>query len=380
MVKLIIGGDICATKRDEQAFLEGDATRLFSDVLPHIAASDIAIANLETPLIETPSPIKKSGSVFGNAPQMVNAIKNAGINVLNLGNNHILDHGAKGLKTTITTLRQNEFHYVGAGETLNQASQPLTIKIKDKTIAIISYAEHEFSIAEQNKPGANPLDIIDFVNKIKILKRSSDFIVLLYHGGKENYALPTPKQQKLCRFFVDEGVNMVVCQHSHTAGVFESYNKGHIYYGQGNYIFDPYPLKRDWLYKGFLIEVVLHQDNTTDISLLPYIHNSFSNPTAIGIRKLTEDASKRFIQAIVEENNKMLNDPNYVKDQWEKLASGLGSTYLSILNGNGRIMRKLNETFPWLKAVYKNDRKRVLKNIVTCETHREILETILKEK
>jgi len=51
-----------------------------------------------------------------------------------------------------------------------------------------------------------------------------------------------------------------------------------------------------------------------------------------------------------------------------------------VLNGNGRIMRKLNEKFPWLKVVYKNERKLVLKNIVTCETHHEIVKTILKEK
>ena len=96
MVKMIIGGDICATKRDESSFLEGDALRLFSDILPVIKAADLAIANLETPLINSPSPIKKSGAVFGNSPNILNAIKKSGINFLNLANNHILDHDIKG--------------------------------------------------------------------------------------------------------------------------------------------------------------------------------------------------------------------------------------------------------------------------------------------
>jgi len=378
MVKLIIGGDICATKRDENAFLEGDALRLFSNILPEIQSADLAIANLETPLISTPSPIKKSGAIFGNSPSMLNALKKSGINFLNLANNHVLDHGAKGLQTTIEAVKNQEFYSVGVGRSIDEASEPFIIQIKDKTIAVLSYAEHEFSIAENGKPGANPIDVIDFITRIKDLKESSDFVLLLYHGGKENYSLPTPKQQKLCRFFIDQGVNMVVCQHSHIAGVFEQYNKGNIYYGQGNYVFDPYPLKRDWLYKGFLIEVYLNDDNSTRIQLIPYIHKSFYKDE-IGIRKMNDEESKVFMDNIFEDNKKMIENPNYVRDEWVKLSMSLENTYLSILNGSGRFMRKLNEKFSWLKLVYTNDRKLVIKNIVTCETHQEIVETILKK-
>lgn len=379
MVKLVIGGDICATKRDENTFLEGDASKLFADVLPNIQSADLAIANLETPLINSPSPIKKSGAVFGNSPKMLDAIKSSGINFLNLANNHILDHGEQGLQTTIEALKNQGFNYIGAGNSIDEASKPFTIEIKGKTISILSYAEHEFSIAEHGKSGANPVDVIDFVTRIQDLKKSSDFVLLLYHGGKENYNLPTPKQQKLCRFFIDQGVNMVVCQHSHTAGVYENYNNGNIYYGQGNFVFDPYPLKRDWLYKGFLIELIINDDNSTNIQLIPYVHNSFYKDE-IGIRKMDTEESKIFMDAISKASKKMIEDPNYVHTEWVKLSKSLENTYLSVLNGNGRIMRKLNEKFPWLKFVYKNDRKLVLKNMVTCETHHEIVKTILKEK
>ena len=378
MVKLIIGGDICATKRDENAFLEGDALQLFNDLLPEIQATDFAIANLETPLITESSPIKKSGAVFGNSPKILNAIKQSGITFLNLANNHILDHGDKGLNSTLKTLKDQNFQYSGAGESLVDASQPFTTPIRGKNIAILSYAENEFSIAEYSKSGANPVDVIDFVTRIKTLKDINDFIILLYHGGKENYHLPSPKQQKLCRFFIDQGVNMV-CQHSLSAGVYENYNYGNIYYGQGIFVFDPYPLKKDWLYKGFLIEVNLHEDNSTEVKLIPYIHKSFYKDE-IGIRKMSVEESIPFLDYINEESQKMIINPSYIQGEWVKLSKSLENTYFSILNGNGRFMRKLNEKSSWLKMVYKNDRKLVLKNIVTCETHREIVETILKDK
>jgi len=378
-MKIIIGGDLCPTKRDENVFFDGDTSKIFGDLVPDIQSADLSIANLETPLITNSTPIKKSGAIFGNSPAILNAIKNSGINFLNLANNHIFDHGENGIQTTIEALKNKDFLYSGAGVNINDASKPYTIQIKGKTISVLSYAEHEFSIAEKDKPGANPVDIMDFVNRINDLKRSSDFILLLYHGGKENYMLPTPKQQKLCRFFIDQGVNMVVCQHSHTAGVYESYNSGNIYYGQGNFVFDAYPLKRDWLYKGFLIEVMLNDDNSTEIKLIPYVHNSFLNDE-IGIRKMTLEESKPFMNTIDEAFQKMIQNPNYVQEEWLKLSKSLESTYFSILNGNGRLMRKLNEKFSWLKLIYKNDRKLTLKNIVTCETHREIVETILEDK
>ena len=379
MVKLIIGGDICATNRDKHAFSEGNVSNIFGDLVPIIQSADLAIANLETPLINSPSPIKKSGAVFGNAPDILNAIKSSGINFLNLANNHILDHGEKGLKSTVEAIKNHDFNYVGAGNSIDEASKPFTIEIKGKTISVLSYTEHEFSIANNGKPGANPVDVIDFVTRIQDLKKSSDFLLLLCHGGKENYNLPSPEQQKLCRFFIDQGVNMLVCQHSHTAGVYESYNSGNIYYGQGNFVFDAYPLKKSWLYKGFLIEIIINEDNSTTIETIPYIHNSFYKDK-IGIRKMNSEESYDFNNHLSSANIKMTGNPNYIQDEWNKLSKSYENTYLSLLNGNGRVLRKFNEKFPWLKFIYKNERKLVLKNIISCETHREVVETILKEK
>lgn len=379
MVKIIIGGDICSTKRDEKVFESGDSNRLFNDVLPEIQSADLVIANLETPLITSNTPINKSGAVFGNSPKILKAIKHSGISFLNLANNHILDHGEKGLQSTLKSLKEFDLQNSGAGIDLQLASQPFTTSIKGKVITILSYAENEFSIAKEDKPGANPVDIIDFVSRIKKLKEDADYIILLYHGGKENYHLPTPKQQKLCRFYIEQGVDLVVCQHSHTAGVYEEYKNGNIYYGQGNFIFDPYPLKKDWLYKGYLIQIELNNNNSVEIKLIPFIHNSFYKDE-IGIRKMGIDEALPFLNYIKEESQKMICDPSFVYEEWGKLSMSLENTYLSILNGNGKLLRKLNEKTSWLKYIYKNKRRLVLKNIVTCETHREIVETILKEK
>lgn len=378
-MRILIGGDIKPTERDLSFFIEGDEHKIWGDLMVEFKNADFTIANLETPLIDKQTPIQKSGAVFGSPKEILNAIKNVNISFLNLANNHILDHGIEGLNTTIKALKEYKINYGGAGNSLKTASEPYIQKNKNKIISILSYSESEFNVATNNSGGGNPLDIIDFIQKIREIKKVSDFIILLYHGGKENYMLPTPKQQKLCKFFVEEGVDIVVCQHSHIGGAYEEFSDGVIFYGQGNFVFDPYPLKRDYLYKGFVIDVNINVDNTFQYKLLPYVHNSL-NEDGVGIRKMNDVESKTFLNNIESYNQKIISNPNFVFEEWEKLTRNLENTYFSVLNGNGKILRKINEKTGILNTIYKNKRKLLLKNYLTCETHQEILQTILKRK
>jgi hypothetical protein len=378
MVNVIIGGDICPTDNNIELFKQGDSEALFNYLLDNISKSDFAIANLEFPIIEKKTPIAKSGAVFGAQKEVLNGIKNAGINFLNLSNNHILDHGEQGLKSTLDALNKFSFEFSGAGKNLDDASKVFTKKIGNFNLTIISYCEHEFSTASNNSSGANPLDLIDFINQINKIKDLSDFILLLYHGGKENYNLPTPNQMKLCRFFIDQGVNMISCQHSHTAGLIENYNNGVIFYGQGNFIFDPYPLKKKWLYEGFLIDLKIEGKRQFKYEIIPYIHKSL-NDNSIGIRKMNEKESIVFLESLSLLNSNFKQNPNLIDESWELLSKKLENTYLSVLNGNGKIIRKLNEKTSFLNSIYKGSKRLTLKNIISCETHREILETILKK-
>jgi poly-gamma-glutamate synthesis protein (capsule biosynthesis protein) len=89
-------------------FLAGDAQTVFNDLLNVFEKADLTVVNLECPLIRKKSPILKSGPVFGADSASVNGIKNAHIKVVGLANSYIIDHGAKGLKNTIST-RRNVF-------------------------------------------------------------------------------------------------------------------------------------------------------------------------------------------------------------------------------------------------------------------------------
>src|SRR5437867_11536580 len=100
-VQILIGGDICPISRNLAAFKKGDASGCFHDLLAEFKAADLSIANLECPLIERESPIRKSGPVLGAESACVQGLLAGRIKVLGLANNHILDHGAPGIDNTL---------------------------------------------------------------------------------------------------------------------------------------------------------------------------------------------------------------------------------------------------------------------------------------
>src|ERR1039458_1225044 len=101
MAVIVIGADICPIEGNKPHFLTGDAKGLLNDVLAELQEADLCIANLECPLIEKQTSISKTGPVFGEPSLCINGLKQAGIDVLNLANNHILDHGTPGLENTL---------------------------------------------------------------------------------------------------------------------------------------------------------------------------------------------------------------------------------------------------------------------------------------
>src|SRR5215471_5247781 len=162
MPSIVIGADICPIEGNRPYFESGDATTLFNDLLPELQQADLVIANLECPLIEKPSPILKTGPNFGEPSACINAIKASGIHVLCLANNHVMDHGAPGLENTLAVCARAGIATVGAGHNLDEARRILVRDIKGTRIGILAMAEKEFSIATNDAPGANPLDIIEF--------------------------------------------------------------------------------------------------------------------------------------------------------------------------------------------------------------------------
>ena len=372
MVKVVIGGDICPVRRSMPYFINGDAQTIFNDLLSVFEKADLTVVNLECPLIKKKSSILKSGPVLGADSESVNGLKNAHIQVVGLANNHIMDHGAEGLRNTISTCRNAGLAVVGAGENLNEAQKILIYIVKDLRIAILACAEHEFSIATNDSPGANPLNLIEFVRTIKRHKDEFDYLIVLLHGGKEHYPYPSPEMQQICRFMIEEGANAVICQHSHCPGCYEDYIGGHIIYGQGNLIFDAHPYPRESWYKGYLVDISVKPDKTSTINIIPYIQSN----DKVGARRMKIQEEKVFRYDLQQKSAKII-DTKFVEKQWKEFCSEHKHEYFGYILGYGRYLNYINKRLHLADFLFSHRSRCQVLNVIRCETHREILKTVL---
>ncbi len=238
-MKILIGADIVPTKSNEKTFENAQMEHIVDEkLLCVIRSADFRIFNLEAPLTDNETPIKKCGPNLIASADSVNGLKQLGVDFLTLSNNHILDQGGQGLRSTIEQLKKASIAYAGVGENLTEAQVPYIREIGEKKVGIYCCAEHEFSIATKNTAGANPFDPLESLDHITELKNRCDYVICLYHGGKEHYRYPSPDLQRTCRKIVENGANLVICQHTHCIGCEEKYLDGTIVYGQGNFLFD----------------------------------------------------------------------------------------------------------------------------------------------
>jgi poly-gamma-glutamate synthesis protein (capsule biosynthesis protein) len=371
MVTVLLGADICPIEGNRPCFLKGDARMLFQDLLPEFEQASLSIANLECPLIERQTPTKKTGPVFGEPSACINGIKQAGIYVLNLANNHILDHGAPGLENTLAVCARAGVQTVGAGENLDAARRILIRDLGGLRIGILAVAEHEFSIATEKSPGANPLDLIDFVRNITAHRAQFDYLIVLLHGGDE-FFVPSPRIQNTCRFMVEMGANAVIVQHPHILGGYEDYRGGHIVYGQGALLMDEAIYRqRESFHEGFLIKLSIAPDATSTMNIVPFTQ---SNPPP-GARRMPKDREEKFRQTLVGRST-AIQDDAFVQAEWLKFCEENAHSYISGLLGHNRILSKLNSRGLLTRLLYNQRVLLGVRNTVICETHREAIETI----
>jgi len=114
---------------------------------------------------------------------------------------------------------------------------PLILEHCGKKIGVINACEHEFSIADNEHGGSNALDLINMQEDITEVRKEADFVVLILHGGIEQYHYPTPRMKRWYRHFVDLGADAVVNHHQHCINGYEVYKGKPIFYGLGNFYF-----------------------------------------------------------------------------------------------------------------------------------------------
>jgi poly-gamma-glutamate synthesis protein (capsule biosynthesis protein) len=375
-VTLVFGGDVCATGVNEAAFAAGDAATLFGALAPRLREADFVAVNLESPLYEQPRGIRKSGPVLGVPANCVAGLAAGGVDLVGLANNHAMDHSAAGLESTVQACARQGIATVGAGANLAAARRMHVAQLPGVRLGVLAFAEREFGLAGRDKPGVNPLDAVEFVRAVRHYKGSYDYLAVMLHGGNEHLRIPRPSLVELCRFFVEEGANLVLCQHSHCLGCIEQYRGGTIVYGQGNFIFESGADEPDSWREGALVFVGLEPGLAPRVELVPVAQVA----GVPGARALEGEARQSALDALARRST-VLADPAALERHWEEFCAGLKPGYLRRLGARSRLGRGVDRLTKNIQAGYAASWKTRAEhlNLIRCESHREALIRILSE-
>ncbi len=307
-MKLIIGGDISVKEDCWNLFDTCQHNKLFNDVINEFKKSDRVIVNLECAVTDKNTPIKKIGPNLNAPINTVKTLKNAGVTDCILSNNHIFDFGKLGVSDTINELKKYGINYTGYGKNNVDARKDLIITDGKIKIAVIAVCEHEYTYALDNREGAREYDPYDTNDDILEAKKNNDYVIVIYHGGKEDCRYPSPRLLKLCRAMVKHGADVVLCQHSHCIGCYEKFQNGHILYGQGNFHFvsKKFENGEDGGYMwntGLMVKLVI--DKSLDIEFIPTVVDGPS------IRLANESESSKLLSELNERSKSLLDNSWY---------------------------------------------------------------------
>jgi poly-gamma-glutamate synthesis protein (capsule biosynthesis protein) len=231
-------------------YVFGPATTTFAEY-------DKVIANLEGPITsfesKTVLPGNKAipGFQFTFPADTASALKNAGIDIVSLANNHAYNFGKEGLGQTKTRLSGAGVQFFGSPENntniatstcierLTESGKPIKLdnsnESSKKEICIGFVGWHEFGTK-------NYKYVLD---EIVRLRPRVDYLIVFPHWGVEYEKNPTVTQIGLAHEWLNAGADAVIGAHPHVVQKIERYKTtdgrvAPIFYSLGNFIFDQY--------------------------------------------------------------------------------------------------------------------------------------------
>lgn len=280
-LRVILGGNLMLGRGVATAIQRFGADYPLAPIRPLLESADMVIANLECAISDAGgSESAQRPYCFATPSVAACALAGAGVSMLSLANNHVLDFGPSGLRDTIAVLDRNGIGHAGAGETLRAARCPALASRNGLTLGMAAWCEHRPDIAaKEAHPGIACLDMRDLDDAVAVLaadaaalrQLGADWPVLSLHAGPNWAREPSADLQQLARRAVAAGFRIVFCHGAHVFQGMEFHRGCPIIYGAGNLV-DDYYVDPGWRNdRQVLIELVLSSQCVEAVRFHPVV-------------------------------------------------------------------------------------------------------------
>jgi gamma-polyglutamate biosynthesis protein CapA len=211
---------------------------LLAGVADRLKSSSLVFGNLETVLSEAGLDRKNLNSMHMRGhPQAIETLVSSGFNLVNVANNHILQHGVNAFHETIELLKDREIGVVGLAGSDGMHCVPHHVQLNGQEVVFLGYGfEKDKYFRNRTLYAFGQEETV--IDDIRRYKSKNNQIVCSFHWGYEFITYPNMDQVRLARRVVDSGCSLVLGHHPHVLNGYERWNDGLIFYSLGNFLFD----------------------------------------------------------------------------------------------------------------------------------------------
>ena len=280
-VKLVAGGDLNVTDQVVWSGQEGgefDYTKAFMDVAPILSEADLSFMNFEGNVCGAPY-----GSATSSAPQqMIEALKNAGVDMLQVANSCSNTNGMLGLTSTLNNIRAAGIETLGAytsQEEFERTKGYTIVTVNDVKIAFVAFTKGVGSLGMPagSEKCVNILYEDYFTNYRKIDKtrirsilkaaesEKPDLTVALLHWGSEYNDTIYETQEDIVYIMQQAGVDVIIGTHPHRVQHvdYDSLTGNLVAYSLGDFFGDG---KKDGSFYSVLLQLEITKDYEAGIT------------------------------------------------------------------------------------------------------------------
>jgi len=243
-VRVLFGGDTMFGRRfvdADQDGIEGeagdlirptsraaDAQAIVTYMRNVISAADYSISNLESPVTATPlTPHPYKDYTFWSYPETLAGITYAGIDGVDLANNHMFDYLSGGIADTMSAVPNAGLDWAGIGTSESVAKNTSIFRtLNNVPLSFLGFSEmisdgstlldYLLVARDPTKSGALESSTTNLSNFITTELTSSRFAIPMVHGGKEYTDYPVDSMRSKFVSLIGQGAGLVMAHHPHT--------------------------------------------------------------------------------------------------------------------------------------------------------------------
>ena len=229
----------------------------FKNCLAFFNSDNMTILNNEAAISTRTKMMNKEFQIKAD-PEFTRIYSLAGVETVNLANNHTKDCFDEGFQDTLDSLRENNINYFDDG-------MPFTAEIEGVEFVFLGY---DMRISLESKSFKDRI-----VKDIKKHKSEDNILFVNMHWGVEYREQPVAYQKDYARNFIDAGADAVIGAHPHIMQGMETYKGKNILYSMGDFMFggDPELLSRMTAIFRFYID---RSSKEITLNVIPFYENS----------------------------------------------------------------------------------------------------------